>query len=135
MLLHLLLVQDDTGSREFILDQTLYSIGRDSRCTIRLVSQFVSRRHATLIQQAKEDGTYYYQIVDGTLKGKPSANGLLINGRKLQTHILQAKDKIVFGPQVSAIYYRMEQDALEELPIDELAMTVRRKSDEEEFEH
>lgn len=134
MLLHLLLVQDDTGSREFVLDQALYSIGRDSRCTIRLASQFVSRRHATLIQQASEDGTFYYQIVDGSLKGKPSANGLLINGRKLQTHILQAKDKIVFGPQVSAIYYRMEQEALEALPIDDLATTLFGETRDEAFD-
>ena len=110
MFSHLLLVKDDQGERQFVLDQSLFSIGRDARCTIRLVSQFVSRRHATLIQLPQEDGTNRYQIVDGSPKGKTSANGLLINGQKLQTHVLSDLDKIVFGPQVWAIYHLLECD-------------------------
>jgi len=70
------------------------------------------------VQLPHEDGSYYYRIVDGNLKGKPSANGLLINGRKLQAHDLQDEDKIVFGPQVHAIYYMLKRDAISTVPPD-----------------
>jgi pSer/pThr/pTyr-binding forkhead associated (FHA) protein len=119
---HLLIIEDDKGRREFILDRSVYSIGRDPKCDIRLVSQFVSRRHATIVQLLNDDGSYYYRIVDGNLKGKPSANGLLVNGRKLQAHDLQ--NEIVFGPQVRAIYYLLRRDAILTVPPDEFDITL-----------
>jgi pSer/pThr/pTyr-binding forkhead associated (FHA) protein len=67
---HLLIIEDDKGRREFVLDGPVYSIGRDPKCDVRLVSQFVSRRHATLVQLLNDNGTYYYRIVDGNLKAK-----------------------------------------------------------------
>jgi len=121
---HLLIIEDDKGRREFVLNSPIYSIGRDPKCDIRLISQFVSRRHATLVQLPNEDGGFYYRIVDGNLKGKPSANGLLINGRKLQAHNLQNEDEIVFGPQVRAIYYLLSQDAVSAVPPDEFDITL-----------
>ncbi|BAY92991.1 MULTISPECIES: FHA domain-containing protein [unclassified Tolypothrix] len=104
---HLLILEDDQGRKEFSLENPIYSIGRDRDCNIRLVSQFVSRRHATLVRLPRElDGhSYYYRIVDGDAKGKLSSNGLMINGRKMQSHDLRNEDEIVFGPQVRAIYY------------------------------
>jgi pSer/pThr/pTyr-binding forkhead associated (FHA) protein len=121
---HLLIIEDDKGRREYTLDSPVYSIGRDPKCDIRLISQFVSRRHATLVQLPNEDGSYYYRIVDGNLKGKPSANGLLINGRKLQAHDLQDQDKVIFGPQVQAIYYLLKRDAITTIPPDEYDITL-----------
>lgn len=121
---HLLIIEDDKGRREFVLDAPVYSIGRDPKCDIRLVSQFVSRRHATLLQLPNEDGTYYYRIVDGNLKGKPSVNGFLINGRKLQTHDLKNEDEVVFGPQVRAIYYLLSREAILTVPLDEFDITL-----------
>ncbi|ARV61964.1 peptide-binding protein [Nostocales cyanobacterium HT-58-2] len=104
---HLLIIEDDQGRTEFTLDRPVYSIGRDRDCDIRLISQFISRRHATLVRLPRDDNkhSYYYRIVDGDAKGKPSANGLLINGRKMPVHDLKNEDEIVFGPQVRAIYY------------------------------
>ncbi|MBH8574467.1 FHA domain-containing protein [Nostocaceae cyanobacterium CENA369] len=104
---HLLIIEDDQGRKEFSLENPLYSIGRDRECNIRLVSQFVSRRHATLVRLPRENNShsYYYRIVDGDAKGKPSANGMMINGRKMPAHDLRNEDEIVFGPQVRAIYY------------------------------
>ncbi|MBW4633106.1 MAG: FHA domain-containing protein [Iphinoe sp. HA4291-MV1] len=104
---HLLIIEDDQGRKEFTLDRPIYSIGRDRDCDIRLISQFVSRRHATLIRLSRDGKkhSYYYRIVDGDGKGKPSSNGLMINGRKIPTHDLKNEDEIVFGPQVRAIYY------------------------------
>jgi len=46
----------------------------------------------------REDDTYFYRIVDGDSKGKPSANGMLINA--IPSHDLKNADEIVFGPQV-----------------------------------
>jgi Ca-activated chloride channel family protein len=102
---HILIIEDDKGRREFILTESVYSIGRNPHCDIRLLSQFVAPNHAMLIRQVRDDGSYFYQIVDGDVKGKPSANGLLINGRKINAHYLENQDQIIFGPQVSATYY------------------------------
>jgi len=121
---HLLIIDDDKGTHEYTLDGAVYSIGRDPKCDIRLVSQFVSRRHATLVQLPNEDGSYYYRIVDGNLKGKPSSNGLLINGRKLQAHDLEHQDKVVFGPKVQALYYSLKRDAISTVPPDEFDITL-----------
>lgn len=104
---HLLIIEDDQGRKEFTLENPVYSIGRDRECNIRLVSQFVSRRHATLVRLPREQNShsYYYRIVDGDAKGKLSSNGLMINGRKMPSHDLRNEDEIIFGPQVRAIYY------------------------------
>lgn len=111
---HLLILEDDQGRKEFSLDSSVYSIGRDKNCDIRLVSQFVSRRHATLIRLSRDDSSnrYYYRIVDGDAKGKPSSNGIMINGRKVLAHDLKNEDEIVFGPQVRAIYYLLRRDTM-----------------------
>ena len=116
---HLLIIEDDKGQRHFTLENSVYTIGRDPKCDICLVSQFVSRRHATLVKLPKEDG-YYYRIQDGSPKGKPSVNGLLINGHKLQGHDLQNKDVVVFGPKVRAMYFLLEEDALATLGFEDL---------------
>jgi len=107
---HVLIVEDDKGRRVFTLEDPLYSIGRTSDVDIRLFSQFVSRRHATLVRREREDGSVYYRIVDGDLKGKLSAKGLAINGQKLQSHDLEDMDKILFGSQVSATYYIVKKE-------------------------
>ena len=104
---HLLIIEDEQGRKEFPLERSIYSIGRDRDCDIRLISQFVSRRHATLVRQIRNGSShrYYYRILDGDETGKPSANGLMIKGRKMGTHDLKNEDEIIFGPQVRAIYY------------------------------
>lgn len=127
---HLLIIQDDKGRHEVSLEGPKYTIGRDPNCDIRLVSQFVSRRHATLVQMANqdengnEDGTFYYRIVDGIPAGKPSSNGILINGRKLRAHNLQHEDLVEFGPKVSVTYLLLKRDAVFTAPIDEFDITM-----------
>lgn len=111
---HLLIVQDDRGRRRIILENEIYSVGRDPDCNIRLYSQFVSRHHATLMRIDYENGTNAYRIIDGTPEGQLSANGLMINGRKFKTYDLQNEEEIVFGPQVRAIYYRIRRAAVQE---------------------
>lgn len=121
---HLLIIQDDQGRKEFPLDGPVYTIGRDSHADIRLFSQFVSRRHAMLIQRSRHDGSTYYQIIDGDSSGKPSANGILINGHKVSTHDLINEDEIVFGPQVRAIYYLLGQEDMTTGTQDEWDVTL-----------
>lgn len=121
---HLLIVEDDRGTKEFLLKAPVYSVGRDPQCDIRLYSHFVSRRHATLIRISRLDGTEYYQIVDGDGKGQSSSNGLLINGRKIPAHNLQNEDEIVFGPQVKAKYYQLKRDSQPSGPLDPLDITL-----------
>ncbi len=107
---HWLIVTDDKGRREIPLGGEIYSMGRDPNSDIRIFSMFVSRRHATLVRQDREDGSYDYKIVDGDLDGNHSSNGILINGRKYNTHILKHKDEIVFAGGVSAEYHRVKRD-------------------------
>lgn len=116
---HILLVEDDRGRREIVLHESTYSLGRAQHCDIRLRSQFVSRHHATLIQGQREDGSLYYEIVDGDRDGKVSANGLVINGRKLTTHVLKHGDEVVFGPQVSATYHYRQRDTFPTMPFND----------------
>ncbi len=97
-----LVIEDDSGQREVTLEEDRYTIGRDPRNDIHLRSQFVSRYHAVLIQV--EVGKY--KIVDGDLQGKPSTNGILINGQRQHAHDLQTSDLIIFGPQARATYRR-----------------------------
>jgi pSer/pThr/pTyr-binding forkhead associated (FHA) protein len=121
---HLLIVEDEKGRREFLLDAPTYTIGRDANCDIRLISQFVSRRHATLMRFPQTDGTHVYCLVDGNPEGSLSANGLLVNGRKLHRHDLQNEDEVIFGPQVRAIYYLLKRDTFLTVPPDEFDITL-----------
>lgn len=131
---NILIVEDSKGRREIVLSRSVYSIGRDPKCDIRLSSQFVSRHHATLVQLPKDDDSFYYRIVDGNLKGKASANGMLINGRKLLAHDLKNEDEIIFGPQAGAVYYQLKIDSQSTLPPDEGEETVIRPNLGEEDE-
>ncbi len=119
---HLFIVKDDEGCREFPLGGEVYSIGRDKKANIRLCSLFVSRRHATLVRRQYEDGSYGYQIVDGDLEGQASANGILVNGRKIQVHDLKDKDEIVFGSGVSGKY--LKQGDKKTGPLDPFDITL-----------
>jgi|GEM_PF-960083 len=107
--MHYLICEYDTGRQKVLLDRPNYVIGRDASCDIRLPSKFVSRRHARLVRLYRNDGSEYYQILDGAPDGKPSVNGLLINSRKLSSCDLQSGDEIVFGPRVRGIYYQQTQ--------------------------
>jgi tetratricopeptide (TPR) repeat protein len=99
-----LILEDDNGKREILLDRDRYQLGRDPQNEICLRSKFVSRHHAVLMRVHHSDGRFTYQIADGDLDGKPSTNGLLVNGQKCRTVDLQAEDVVVFGPRVKATY-------------------------------
>jgi tetratricopeptide (TPR) repeat protein len=99
-----LVVEDDDGQREIGLIHARYTIGRDPKNDICLYSQFASRYHAVLERIDQNENSYTYQIRDGDATGKPSTNGIFVNGHKQQSLILKADDAIVFGPKVRATY-------------------------------
>lgn len=121
---HFLIVEDDRGRRVFPLEGEVYSIGRDRNSDIRLFSLFVSRQHATLVRRKPEGSQYHYQIVDGNLQGQLSANGILVNGRKLHTHNLKDEDEIIFGAGVSAKYYLLKREEKKSGPLDPFDITL-----------
>ncbi len=101
---HIVILEDDRGRREFLLNKSKYSLGRAEECDIIIRSPFVSRHHATLIRECDDNGYLYYQIFDGDGQNKLSANGILINGCKVNGYQLKDGDKVVFSLQVFAIY-------------------------------
>ena len=115
---HVLIVTDGKGHREIRLVNPIYSLGRGGQCDIVLQSQFVSRHHATLIKREGEDNSYY-RIIDGDSSGKTSVNGLLVNGKKVRFHDLTDGDKVIFGPQVEAVYEYREYDIFPTIPPDD----------------
>ncbi len=50
------------------------------------------------------DKTYRYAIQDGNLEGKPSVNGIIVNGRSTKKYILEDGDEIVIGGKATLIY-------------------------------
>lgn len=103
---HLIIIKGDDGQHEIGLDKPVYSIGRHSTCDLRLLSHLVSRHHATLVQVPLDlEGEYFYRIIDGSLSGQTSRNGLVINGKKRVEHDLEYGDQILFAPGIAATYY------------------------------
>lgn len=100
----LLIIEDDWGRREIILEQDSYLLGRDPTADICLHSQFVSRQHAVLTRTVLPHGQPTYTITDGNRAGKASTNGLLVNGKKCRTATLTGEEVIVFGPKVRATF-------------------------------
>lgn len=115
---HILVVEDDKGRRELLLKKNKYSIGRGQKCDIVIQSPFVSRHHATIMRIFDENGYAHYHIVDGDGKNL-SANGILVNGRKVNNLQLKTGDKVVFGPQVFVIYHQSNRDVFATLPPDD----------------
>jgi len=107
---HLLLIEDDEGKRTVELQKGSSSIGRDPRNSIVLNSREISRQHAVLLRlprPGQED--HQFRIIDGNFQGKPSTNGLLINGRPKASHNLAHGDEIIFAATVDARYFVVDE--------------------------
>ncbi|MEO0433488.1 MAG: ATP-binding protein [Cyanobacteria bacterium J06656_5] len=108
---HLLIIEDDAGKRAVSLQADSGSIGRDVSNSIVLHSQEVSRQHAILLRVTRPgEDDYGFRIIDGNLQGKPSTNGLFINGRRCSAHNLRHGDEIVFGANVKMRYHTATED-------------------------
>ena len=77
---HVLTVEDPKGFRNFLLQNTTYSLGRGLDNLIVLRSNLVSRKHATLLAIAEPvENSRFFRIIDGNLDGVRSTNGVLVN--------------------------------------------------------
>jgi pSer/pThr/pTyr-binding forkhead associated (FHA) protein len=102
---HVLIVDDDNGRRSIALDAATYSLGRDQTNAIVLESKSVSRQHALLLRlPVPETAGYRYRLVDGNSEGRPSVNGVMVNGKRCSSYNLTNGDVIVFGRHVKASY-------------------------------
>ncbi|PZO36008.1 MAG: hypothetical protein DCF19_22660 [Pseudanabaena frigida] len=102
---HTLVVTDNSGTRKMPLVDDKYTIGREPTNTVHLNSDFVSRYHAILLKVQHRDCSNTYRIVDGSLSGKPSKNGIVLNAlQKVSSHDLQDGDIITFAPEVHILY-------------------------------
>ncbi len=115
---HLLIIETDQEKREFGLFNPVYSIGRNPTCDICIASPFVSSHHATLVRLPDAKDDYYYRMVDGDLKGTTSANGFIVNGRKVQATDLHNGDNIILGPQINGTYYALKGNSRDTAPSD-----------------
>ena len=104
-LFHFLIVEDPKGVRRILLNSTTYSLGRNPTNGIVLRSHLVSRQHALLLRVPMPDLTQHlFRIIDGNLQGKRSTNGILINGVRKFSHILNHNDEIIFSRDTRAMY-------------------------------
>lgn len=101
---HILVVDDDQGRRAIALDAVTFSVGRDTNNSIVLHSTAISRQHAILLRLPGPDGQHRFRILDGDSQGRPSRNGLTVNGRATRSQDLDDGDLILFGGKVKAQY-------------------------------
>ncbi len=104
---HFLVIYDHFGKRTIPLEADTYLIGRDSRSSILVSSQAVSRHHATLVRTVdpQTPGVSAFRLIDGALEGQRSTNGISVNDQPCHCHDLQDGDRIALGAQVQAQYF------------------------------
>lgn len=71
-----------------------YTIGRDKSCDISLEGKQLSRIHATLIW---DDTLQTHLLHDGQIFGKPSTNGVFVNGHRRKIAPLKHGDRITIA--------------------------------------
>ncbi|MGI0479439.1 EAL domain-containing protein [Geminocystis sp. CENA526] len=109
---HILVIEDRKGRRIVSLEESNYTLGRDSHNPIILYDYQVSRTHATLIRKIDDETeNFSYRIIDGDLQGKRSTNGILINGHSTISHELKHGDIIRFANDAKASYYIIPTDS------------------------
>jgi len=87
---HLLVIEDHQGQRTFPLEAATYSLGRDCHNSIKIDSLSISRHHATILRMTSPESEHaYFRIIDGSLNGKRSTNGLFIGRAKRLSHALR----------------------------------------------
>jgi tetratricopeptide (TPR) repeat protein len=99
-----LLLEDEVNFSCIQLVEDIYTIGRDLDNKICLRSQFSSRFHAVIRRLVTETGEIIFEIHDGSVTGKASTNGILVNGKSVKRAFLNHQDLIVFGPRAKAIF-------------------------------
>jgi pSer/pThr/pTyr-binding forkhead associated (FHA) protein len=101
-----LVVTDNSGTRKIPLVADKYTIGREVDNTVCLNSDFVSRYHAILIKKTgNRNRPDTYRVIDGSISGKRSKNGIVLNAfKQVSSHDLQDGDIVTFAPEVHILY-------------------------------
>ena len=100
-------VQDLKKTRVYKLDRLLLTVGRSKRADIQILSQEVSRIHATLLRVRNVHGEPQYRLIDGDARcQKPSQNGIFINGQRVRSYDLQNRDEIAFCSRSRARFFQ-----------------------------
>ena len=103
---HFLVICDHLGKRTIALEADTYSIGRDSHSSILVSSLAMSRHHATLVKiKDAHSANASFRLIDGTLEGQRSTNGISVNDQPYDAYDLQNGDRITFGTQIQAQYF------------------------------
>ena len=88
-----LVVQDLRDVQAYRLDRLLLTVGRSKQADIQIVSQEVSRIHATLLRVRNRHGDPQYSLIDGDARQqKPSQNGIYVNGERVRSCDLKNRD-------------------------------------------
>lgn len=102
---HTLVITDNSGTRKMPLIEDKYTIGRETDNTVQLNSDFVSRYHAILLKVRHRNRPDTYRIIDGSVSGKLSKNGIVLNAiKKVSSYELQDGDIVTFAPEVHILY-------------------------------
>ena len=102
---HVLVIHDQPNPRRVLLQSATYSVGRDKRNSIVIPNRAISRQQALLLRMPNpKTGSYRYRILDGNSTGKPSLNGLCINGKDCSIHDLTPGDTILLGNLIRVDY-------------------------------
>lgn len=105
---HIFIIEDRTSRRTIALEDGQYTIGRHTKNEIVVSSNQASRYHATLVRKVNsQTQDHSYWILDGTLEGCKSQNGIYVNGEKCLIHELKDGDLINFGCEVNASYHQI----------------------------
>ncbi|MDA0268448.1 MAG: FHA domain-containing protein [Cyanobacteria bacterium] len=83
-----------------LLEDQLYTVGRSSSDDFFLASKGISRTHASICLRGDS-----FWIIDGSIKGNSSTNGLFVNGEKVSLHRLKTHDIITFHKDSKAIFF------------------------------
>jgi pSer/pThr/pTyr-binding forkhead associated (FHA) protein len=106
---HVLVIHDQPEPRRVLLQSATYSIGRDKRNSIVVPNLAISRQQALLLRMpSPQKGSYCYRILDGNSTGKPSLNGLCVNGKDCSIHDLTPGDTILLGNLIRIDYQIMQ---------------------------
>jgi FHA domain len=103
---HILLIEEQQD-RVVVLDADRYSIGRNDTNEIILNRDPISREHALLERVTVEnEQRFIYRLIDGDSEGKPSKNGLFVNGQRQSCYDLVNDNVISFAGVVNALYIK-----------------------------
>lgn len=100
------------GKELISLEEDFYTIGRSKLCSIIIPEKTLSRFHCVLAKVKDK-----CQITDGCLKtGKPSVNGTVINGKKLNSkhgYELRNGDEISLSVTIKIKFFCKEVDVID----------------------